>query len=57
MDAPFNQQYYVEGNYDTEVAYKGAAQGLLEMCMIKQGKQQAQGNLSFYIHKSSEACN
>ena len=24
MDAPFNAQYYVEGDYDTEIAYMAA---------------------------------
>ena len=48
MDAPFNKQYYVEGDYDTEVPTWDAAQGLLATYYDKTRQKTAgRGNLSF----------
>lgn len=48
MDAPFNKQYYVEGDYDTEVAYMGCRTRVIGNVYDKtRQKTGGRGNLSF----------
>jgi len=48
MDAPFNKQYYVEGNYDTEVAYMGCRTRVIGNVYDKTRQTTGgRGNLSF----------
>jgi ribonucleoside-triphosphate reductase len=48
MDAPFNKQYYVEGDYDTEVAYMGCRTRVIGNYYDKTRQKTAgRGNLSF----------